>query len=119
MQNASTVSKFIVDKIKTTPWKKRAYINDLLQLRSWIINGPTGFISGQHYWRFRNKYPQEYLALLQEHSPEKYQQELMRREETLLQNWNRLKEQKAQKQSEAEKDLEEYEEWLAIGGLAS
>ena len=84
----SSVSPFIIQKIKTTSWSNRTYINDLLKIRNWIINEPKGFISGQHFWHFRNKYPQEYLALLDEINPEKYQFELIHREEQLAQKWN-------------------------------
>ena len=113
----STVSPFIIQKIKTTSWSNRTYINDLLKIRNWIINEPKGFISGQHLWHFRNKYPKEYLALLEEINPEKYKVELIHKEDELLQKWNRLKEQKAYNKQEEANEMEEYQEWMAIGGL--
>ena len=111
----STVSPFILQKIKTTPWSNRSYINDLLKIRNWIINEPKGFICGQHFWHFRNKYPQEYLALLEEINPEKYRNVLTQSQGDLFQQWNLLKEQKAIKKAEEAKEMEEYQEWMALG----
>ena len=113
----SSVSPFIVQKIKTTSWSNRTYINDLLKIRNWIINEPKGFISGQRFWHFRKKYPKEYLALLKEINPEKYQYEIIHREELLAQKWNRLKERKSNKMKEEVKEMEEYQEWMALRGL--
>ena len=113
----SSVSPFIVQKIKTTSWSNRTYINDLLKIRNWIINEPKGFNSGQHFWHYRNKYSQEYLALLEEINPVKYQFELIHRDEELAKKWNRLKQQKAIEMQEDAKEMEEYQEWMALGGL--
>lgn len=113
----STVSPFIIQKIKTTSWSKRTYINDLLKIRNWITNDPKGFISGQHFWHFRNKYSQEYFALLEEINPEKYRMELLLREEVLAKKWNKLKGEKVNKQKEEAKEMEEYQEWMTFGEL--
>lgn len=118
MQKSQHISPFILQKIKTTAWHKRAYINDLLKLRQWIIKGTEDDSCSALFVQMKLKYTQEYLSLLQEISPENYQLELAQRAQYLQEQWDQLRANKERQRKEAQQEMEEYQEWMAMGAVA-
>jgi hypothetical protein len=102
-------SKYIKHKIKTVSWTNRAYVDDLIGLARFIREQPHGFAANMLFTQLKNKYPGDYLELLREHSPEKYERALEEaREEKEKQD---IDKQRAVEQEETLK-----EEWLRAGG---
>ena len=66
MQKQSSISPFIIKKIKSTSWENRSYINDLLKIRNWIKNGCDEINEGFYYKQLINRYPLEYIELFKE-----------------------------------------------------
>ena len=116
MELQTITSTYIIQKIKDTEWKDRQYVNVLLQLERFIKHGANGIAGNQVYFNIRNSYRTEYLALLKEASPERYDEEIRSEKEQ--------KELAAQKkiiakQKEAIEEAEEkeaYKKWIDLGG---
>lgn len=68
--------QYIQKKIRQTVWENHNYIDDLIILAEYIKNPPNGYIANMQFslLKFHNK--QEYLDLLQELNPRKYEFEL-------------------------------------------
>ena len=116
MELQTITSAYIVQKIKDTEWKDRQYVNVLLQLERFIKHGANGIAGNQVYFNIRNSYRTEYLALLQETSPERYEAEIeSEKEEKELAAQKKI----IAKQKEAIEKAEEkeaYKKWIDLGG---
>jgi len=109
-------SQFIKKLIKGTSWRNKArirYIDDLITLEKFILEGPKGFASGMLYGALQEKYKREWEIIYKELKPEQFKR-LMEEE--------RLKEEEFQKKMEQlRKELKEREErlkreWHEMGG---
>ena len=108
-------SPFILEKIKTTTWAKRDYINHLLSIYRMIRKEHLSAIEGQSFLMLRGMYKKEYPMLLKEYSPEKYEKQLqinLEREEEERMNEEKRK---IQKEQELREQKEAYQQWLNLG----
>jgi len=64
-------SRYVKEKIKKTKWENRDYIDVLLLLEGWIINGARGFAGNLYFHQLKSKYEKEYIAILKELNPER------------------------------------------------
>ena len=116
MEENNIHSPYLLQKIKETSWKNRDYINDLIRLESTIQKGPQGFAGGQIYFLMRQKYSVEFLELLKEASPQRYEEALAQHQKALIDEASAEEKMVAAKKQEAEKEKEAYENWIALGG---
>lgn len=79
MQNPC--SKHVRDKIvgQTFTEANVAYIHELLRIEHYVVHGPRSFAESIDARRLRQTYPLEYVAVIRELCPDKYEQ--ARREE--------------------------------------
>jgi DNA replication initiation complex subunit (GINS family) len=107
-------SLFIINKIKTTGWQNRIYINHILLMLRMMKKSKLSPAEGQLFFLLRNKYENEYLQLLKENDQEKYRAFMEDREVQL--NYKEAEaESKQQKIAKRIKqELEEYKEWITI-----
>ena len=107
-------SLFILNKVRTTAWENRTYINNLILMLRLMKKDRLSPTEGQLYFLLRNRYEREYLELLREMNPEKYKIALEERELLLFQE-QKEKETKAQKIArQINIELAEYNQWMAI-----
>ena len=66
-------SPFLLEKINTAKQKNSRYINDLCWLYRIMQKQRLSPMEGQVYFLLRNKYQNEYMDLLKEKDPVKYQ----------------------------------------------
>lgn len=68
-------SQFIKKLIEGTSWKneaRRRYIDDLITLEKFILEGPKGFASGILYGALQEKYKREWEIIYKELKPEQF-----------------------------------------------
>lgn len=71
-------SDYIKGKIQGLPWERHKYIDELITLARFIREGAHSFAGAMHYRWLKEKYTEEYLALLEEYSPERYREEVVK-----------------------------------------
>ena len=102
-------SEYIKHKIRTVSWTNHSYVDDLIQLATFIRKKPRGIAANMLFVQLKNRYPGDYLELLREHSQEEYEREL---EEARKEKEKRdIDRRRAAKQEETLR-----EEWLRAGG---
>ena len=116
MEENNTNSPDLLQKIKETIWKNRDYINDLIRLERMIKKGPQGFAGGQIYFLLREKYPVEFLELLKEASPQRYEAELADQQKSEIEKASYEEKMAAVEKQEAEREKQAYANWIALGG---
>jgi hypothetical protein len=116
MEENNINSPYLLQKIKETSWKNRDYINDLIRLECMIQKGPQGFAGGQIYFLLRKKYPVEFLELLKEASPERYEAALADQQKSEIEKASYKEKITAAEKLEAEREKEAYANWIALGG---
>jgi len=103
-------------KIKGTSWEneaRRRYIDDLITLEKFILEGHKGFASGMLYSALQKKYKREWKIIFKELKPEQFKR---------LKEEERLRKEEFQKKMEGlrkeQKEREEHlkREWLEMGG---
>jgi hypothetical protein len=107
-------SSFILSKIKKTSWKNRGYINHLLLLFRFMQKQKLSPLEGQHYFLLRNRYQEEYVELLRETNPLKYQVYLEEQEKLVKQQTDELKMEVVRQQYLIEEDKNKYEQWVKL-----
>ena len=116
MEENNINSPYLLQKIKETIWKNGDYINDLIRLERMIKKGPQGFAGGQIYFLLRKKYPVEFLELLKEASPQRYEAELADQQKSVIDKASYEEKMAAAEKQEAEKEKKVYANWIALGG---
>ena len=116
MEENNINSPYLLQKIKETSWKNRDYINDLIRLERMIQKGPQGFAGGQIYFLLREKYPVEFLELLKEASPQRYEAALADQQKSVIDKASYEEKMAAAEKQEAEKEKKVYANWIALGG---
>ena len=106
-------SNFIKEKIKTTKWKDRDYIDSLmsiekLALGTYVSSG-TGYIRGI----LCEKYPEEWTAIWIELNPKGYKAEQKRLKE---ESEKEKRDQMTFAQVEKARKKQEKDEWKKLGG---
>ena len=112
-------SHFILNKVKTTAWENRFYINHLTLLLRLMKKSRLSPAEGQHYFLLRNKYETEYLELLKEIDPEKYRVALEERELLLLEAQKDVETEAQKIARQINIELAEYNQWMAIQQTAN
>jgi hypothetical protein len=102
-------SEYIREKIRTTPFKKRAYVYTLISLYRYIIDGVDCGNSSRAYGMLKCRYPEEYLALLRENCPKEYREELKK---------HKAEEAEEHREKKKEQGIigRQRREWVAAGG---
>ncbi len=114
MVTEQIISPFILKKIKETSWIDNNYIDDLSRILRLMQKSKLGFFSLQMYFILKQRYPQEYLSLLNEHNPALYEKEILEKQ--------KIEKEKAEKEANTNKianisqDKKEYEKWVAYYG---
>ena len=116
MEENNINSTYLLQKIGETSWKNRDYINDLISLELMIQRGPQGFAGGQIYFLLRHKYPLEFLELLKEASPQRYEEALAQQQKVLIDKASAEEKMAAAQKKEAEREKKAYANWIALGG---
>ena len=106
-------SEYIRKKIRTTPFKNRAYIYNLITMYNYMVNGVGCWASSYAYGMLRSRYPKELSALLKENDPKQHRETV-----------ERCKALKAKAREDACKESEkerntvalQRREWAAAGG---
>jgi len=116
MNYTTLTSAYLRERLQKTPWARRARFDDLVTLHGYLLEGGArSFAGALRYHALKQRYPQEYLLLLEEHSPEAFQAELQR---------SAGEPEKHRQQLHAEKVAAraalkvQKEEWLRAGGGA-
>lgn len=113
----SVKSEFTKNLIRSASWRdnaRRKYIDDLIEIERYVLEGPKGFGDAMRAHMIKEQYRGEYNTIFKELKPREYEQYLRdqerRREELELES------ERLRKQKEAEsKRLRK--EWLEIGGI--
>tara|TARA_B100001758_G_C18287710_1_gene545217 strand:- start:392 stop:751 length:360 start_codon:yes stop_codon:yes gene_type:complete len=66
MKYSNIKSLFIKTQLKKTNWLDRRYIDDLILLHHFTINGVSNYIAANFFSDLKFKYQREYLKLIQE-----------------------------------------------------
>jgi hypothetical protein len=111
-------SPFILEKSKITKWENRAYIKNLLLLFRLMKKQKLSPPEGQLYFLLRNKYQEEYMGLLRESDPLKYQVYLEEQQKFFMLQQEQTKTLKAHHQLLVEQKQAEYEQWMALRKIA-
>lgn len=109
MNYTDVTSPFILERMRNTSWENRKLIDDLIHLWQLVVKPPSNYSGGMALSILRAAYPDEYLALLEEHSPELMKQELEQR----LQLEKAFKELQESYENEL---LKSQELWFLAGG---
>jgi hypothetical protein len=112
-------SLFILNKVKTTSWENRLYINHLTLLLRLMKKSRLSPAEGQHFFLLRKKYETEYLELLKEMDPGKYRIALEERELLLLQAQKDVETDAQKIARQINIELAEYNQWMAIQQTAN
>lgn len=62
-------TKYVEQKISETTWEDSGYIDDLIRLEHFILEGPHSFSEGMFYGKLRSDYPKEWEAIYRELDP--------------------------------------------------
>ena len=105
-------SEFIKNLIKERGLKSK-YIDDLIRLEKYILNGPRGFASAMHYHSLKGKYREEWEAIYRELKPDEFERIMQREREEEM----RRKQEEERRRKEEQKEMERLKrEWLEMGG---
>lgn len=107
-------SPFILEKIKRTSWENRGYIKNLFLLYRLMQKQKLSPAEGQHYFVLRNKYQDEYLSLLKENNPLKYQIYLEEQQKLLSQQQEDNQKELNRQQILIQEERKEYEQWISL-----
>lgn len=113
MQYDGVKSEFIKKKIKGRKWSGRGYIDDLIHLENYIINGPNGFSGAMHFNLLKSENKKQYEAIFKELKPKEFEKYIERKKK---------EEEESRKQHElweirnGEKERRLKEEWIKAGG---
>jgi len=116
MEENNINSPYLLQKIAETSWKNRDYINDLIRLERMIQKGPQGFAGGQIYFLLREKYPVEFLELLKEASPQRYEAALADQQKSKIKKASYEEKIATAEKQQAEREKEAYANWISLGG---
>ena len=114
MVSEQITSPFILQKTKEASQIDNNYIDDLSRILRLMQKSKLGFFSLQMYFILKQRYPQEYLSLLNEHNPAQYEKEILEKQ--------RIEKEKAEieanmsKTANIKQDKKEYEKWVAYYG---
>lgn len=109
MSYTSVESPYIRARLVATSWKDHELIDDLMVLRRTIRTPPRGFAAGMAFSMLQTKRREDFLALLEEHSPSALADFLARETE-------RRVEAERQEVERRGRELARREEWLLAGG---
>jgi hypothetical protein len=107
-------SLFILNKVKTTAWENRTYINKLVLMLRLMKKNRLSPAEGQLFFLLRNKYESEYLELLKEIDPDKYKIVLEERELLMLKTQKEVETEAQKIARQINIELAEYNQWMAI-----
>lgn len=116
MQYREVESQFVKELIKGTSWKnepRRQYIDNLIKLEKFILEGPKDFGSGMYYGALKQKYRSEWETLYKELKPEQYKR--LKKKERLEKETSQKELQKLRKELRVQEEHLKRE-WLKIGG---
>ena len=114
MEYSEIRSSYIRNRINRSSWTKdRNYIDQLMKLEWYILNGPDCFGGALHYHYLKEKYRSEWEEVYQELKPEEFKK-LVDREEARKQEWNRKLKETIRRKKIMDKCLKK--EWIAMGG---
>lgn len=112
MNYTAIQSAYLKEKLTSTLWANRSSLDDLICLHRYLkTGGAKSFAGALQYHALKQRYPQEFLSLLKEQSPEAYQAHLQKtvREEEAL--WEKT----IAEQEEALRTLKaEREDWFRV-----
>ncbi len=114
MVTEQIISPFILKKIKETSWIDNNYIDDLSRILRLMQKSKLGFFSLQMYFILKQRYPQEYLSLLNEHNPALYEKEILEKQK--IEKEKAENEAKTNQKANISQDKKEYEKWVAYYG---
>lgn len=106
-------SKFIKEKIKSTKWKDRDYIDDLIAIECYVKGEMFGLGTGHKAKSLEGEYPKEWVAIWKELEPKKYEKNRK------IDERERRREEKEEREMEEEEMIEEEldrEDWKRVGG---
>lgn len=81
-----------------------------------IQKGPQGFAGGQIYFLLCKKYPVEFLELLKEASPQRYEAELADQQKSVIDKASYKEKMADAEKQEAEREKQAYANWITLGG---
>jgi L-rhamnose mutarotase len=112
------LSTFILEKTKKTSWQNRGYIQRLLLLNRLMKKQKLSPAEGQLYFILRNKYQEEYMALLKESNPVKYQIYIEEQQKLLMLQQEEIKTRKELQAILIEEEKAVYEQWMSLKKIA-
>ncbi len=113
---AAAKSNLVKDLIRSSSFssaRQRAYIDELLRLEEFILEGVHGFASGMHYNHLKYRHPQEWSRIYEELKPDQFR-EICKREE--LEEAERKHEEEVRKADEKRWEERARQEWISLGG---
>lgn len=114
MKYIRTRSIFVRNRIRGSSWTDdREYIDRLVKLECYILNGPRCFADALQYRHLKEKYRTEWEKIYQELKPEEFKK-LMEREKARNQEWNQKLEEMITRKKITDRCLRK--EWIAMGG---
>ena len=102
-------SQFIRKLIKNTSWRdkrSRVYIDNLILLERFIMNGPKSILEAMYYNVLKNKYREEWEIIYIELKPEEYEKMKINKTKEKRKNLGKTKEELTWLK----------EEWFKMGG---
>ena len=106
-------SEFVKAEIKKTPWKRRGYIDALLEIERWALHGFHGLTSGQRELFYKTKYRKECKIIFAELNPKKWAARIAREAKD---KQERLEEAKRWCEEEEREQREAKRRWMIMGG---
>jgi flagellar biosynthesis GTPase FlhF len=110
-------SEFIKNLIRQTSYRDvrgRKYIDELITLERFIVDGVHSWGSALHYRNLKEKYRREWEAIYKELKPEEFKQIIERKEREAEERRREIEEMRRQ---ELEEEMRKKKEWLEMGGL--
>ncbi len=109
-------SNFVKDLIRASSFsddEQRAYIDELLTLERFILDGVSGYASGMHFLQLKDRYGLEWLRIYEELKPDELK-EMRRKEEQ--EKEERKHEEAVRKEEERRWEECSRQEWISLGG---
>ena len=107
-------SPFILQKIRETSWISNSYIDELSRMHRLMSKSKLGFFSIQMFFILKQRYPQEYLSLLNEQNPELNEKEIV--DQKKIEKEKRDEKESRQKIENIRQEKKDLEKWIAYYG---
>ena len=113
MQYDGIKSEFIRKKIKGRKWQSRGYINNLIRLEDFLLNGSRGFAGAMHYNLLRSEHEKQHEAIFKELKPKEFEGWIGRKKKEEAKD---RKQREIWERRDGEKERRQKEEWIKAGG---